>query len=152
MKIDREIGGGVVFVLLSMAIWFLIPFQIEIKTETVINARFVPQVIAISLFVFSVINLVLQILQKAKGESKEVEFDESNVQGHGHGHALLMVLVLVLYLVIMDLIGFELSSILVSWAILILIGSRNWKYYVISGVFSVVVGLIFRYLFNVNLS
>ncbi|HOV37890.1 MAG TPA: tripartite tricarboxylate transporter TctB family protein [Spirochaetales bacterium] len=150
MKIDKEISGSLIFVFLSLAIWLLIPYQIEVKTESLINARFVPRIITIAMFLFSMIDLGVQILQNVKGE--KTANTQNDTPAKRHGYPVLMVVVLFLYILLMDIIGFELSSILASWAILVVIGSRNWKYYVISGIFPVLVGLIFRYLFNVNLS
>ncbi len=126
MKIDKEISGSLIFVFLSLAIWLLIPYQIEVKTESLINARFVPRVITIALLLFSMMNLGVQILQKVKG--KGTANKQNGNPAKGHGYTVLMVVILFLYIVLMDLIGFEISSVLASWAIHVLIGSRNWKY------------------------
>ncbi|MCK9602645.1 MAG: tripartite tricarboxylate transporter TctB family protein [Sphaerochaeta sp.] len=146
MKLTKEIVGGALFMVLSVAVWFLIPSQIEVITDSRINARFVPKIITLTLMAFSAINLVRAILSQrtapdSPGSTKKM--DSMRV--------LILFVTFVVYSLLLEFIGFEIATILAGCGMLAIIRIKKWHYYVISTVFVVLVGFLFRTFFYVQL-
>ena len=96
--------------------------------------------------VFSAINLVRAILSQRTapgnpGSTKKMDFLR----------VLILFVTFVVYSLLLELIGFEIATILAGSGILAIIGIKKWHYYVISTVFVVLVGFVFRTFFYVQL-
>jgi hypothetical protein len=148
-KIDRDIAGGIIFTLFALILWFIIPSQIAVSGSSRINARYVPRVMTMALLIFSAAQLGQAIFKALRRheENKEnyLRFDKGNL------YVLLMTAVLVLYLFVMRFIGFEIASVVVSAAVLAILGCKNRKYYLVAVLVAVATGLLFRYAFSTPL-
>jgi putative tricarboxylic transport membrane protein len=146
MKLTKEIVGGALFLALSLAIWFLIPSQIEVINDSKINAQFVPKVITLTLMGFSTINFVRAIFsQRAASGHQNIAKEMDSVR------VLILFVSFVVYSLILEFIGFELATILGGCGMLAIIGIKKWHYYLISSAFVVLVGFLFRTFFYVQL-
>ncbi len=146
MKLTKEIVGGALFLVLSVAVWFLIPSQIEVITDSRINAQFVPKVITLTLMAFSAINLVRAILSQ-----RNVSMNSGSTKKMDILRVLILFATFVVYSLLLDFIGFEIATVLAGGGILAIIGIKKWHYYAISTVFVVLVGFVFRTFFYVQL-
>jgi hypothetical protein len=149
LKAKKEIIGASMFVVLSCIIWLLIPFQIAFIDNSRLNARFVPRVITMVMGIFSILNLALSLYKAFHGKAKKTVSEHFAIKRQGD--PALLLIAFILYAFGMQFIGFEVASVLMCCLILLIVRSKNWKYYVISGVFSVLIGLVFRNVFYVPL-
>jgi putative tricarboxylic transport membrane protein len=146
VKLTKEIVGATLFLMLSVAIWFLIPSQIEVVVDSKINAQFVPKVITLALIGFSIINFLRTFVaqRSAAGHQSDVKKMDSI-------RVLLLFGTLAAYSLLLELLGFEITTILAGCAMLAIIGIKKWHYYVISTAFVVLVAFLFRTFFYVQL-
>lgn len=150
MKLGKDVANAVVFVLFALAVLFLIPNQIEVISDSAINARFVPTTVAIALLALSALNLVLAVRKSLRAGGANAAIAAGDLRRHARPLALLGIFFL--YAIAMEPVGFEAASVAVGGFILLLIGSRSWKYFLITSVFTVAVSLIFRFVFGIPLA
>ena len=150
MKLNKDIVNAGVFVLFALLVLFLIPNQIEVISDSAMNARFVPTVIALALLVLSALNLVQAVRKSVRAGGATTAITARDLRHHGRPLALFGIFFL--YALAMEPIGFEAASIAVGGLILLLIGSKSWKYFLIVSVFTVTLSLIFRFVFSIPLA
>lgn len=150
MKIDKELANAGVFVVFSLIVLFLIPSQIEVVGDSAMNARFVPTVVAVALLALTALNLGLAFRNRLRSEGPRETFGAGDLCVHAR--PVLLLGVFLLYAFAMELVGFEAASVAVGGLILLLIGSRSWKHFLIASVFTVAVSLIFRFVFDIPLA
>lgn len=146
MKIRFRINlvSGIVFGLFSLVVWILIPFQILSKgSSTIVNAQFVPQLVTILIFVFSII-LLIQSLVFKKDRYVEINFKKEI-------KLLVFILMLVMYLILMPILGFLISSLVFCTGSLVYLKSRSWRHYVSTYIVVVALHIIFTMVLNVPL-
>lgn len=149
LKAKKEIIGASLFVVLSCIIWLLIPFQIALIDNSRLNARFVPRVITMAMCISSILNLLFSLYKVFRDKTKRAASEHFGIKRQGY--PALLLIAFILYAFGMTFIGFEAASVLMCCLILLIAGSKNWKYYVISGAFSVLIGFVFRNIFYVPL-
>ncbi len=149
MRINKSIVGGVFFLLLSLAIWFTIPYQIKVLNEDMINAQFLPKTITMVMLILSVL-LLIQSIVKAK-KNGTAEKDIITIQWSEETRVLLAFVLLVVYAIVMPMIGFLISSIVVSGLVLLLMKVKKWTYYVYTFALAVFIHVIFKYALNIQL-
>lgn len=150
MKIDKELATAGVFVIISLIVLGLIPNQIEVVGDSAMNARFVPTVIAVALLVLSTLNLGLEFRKTLRARNAGEAISVKDL--HVHVRPILLLAVFVSYAFALELVGFEVASIAAGGLILLLIGSKSWRFFLFVSVFTVAVGLIFRFVFNIPLA
>lgn len=145
----RDLYLGIFFLILAIAIWVLIPFQIKVGGYTAMGPRFFPKVITIILAIVST-SLIATSLIKYKKEIKETndKIDETTktekLNLRDETRALLIFCLMLLYAFLMTRIGYILSSLLVVGAIVFILGSRKWYHYVIFASSVFVIYFVFK--------
>ncbi|NBI12985.1 tripartite tricarboxylate transporter TctB family protein [[Haemophilus] felis] len=150
MKITfrQDLVGSVVFLVVSITLWLLIPYQILIEDEEeIITAQTFPRLIIGLMGICSAILLVKELIKYFR--KQPVKMVELNFQQEGR--ALTVVVLLVAYWGILHWLPFMLSSILFSVLLLLFFNCRNWKYYAIVISIVVSVSIFFQHFLNVSL-
>ena len=146
-KIKINVVGGIIFLILAMILWYLIPSQIPVTTDAVITSRSFPKLIVVVMFfssLFILVNDLIKIARKLPVQEVEVNLKEE-------GRAVITCVLLILYAVLLNIIGFLFASIAYCCAMLAFFKCKNWKYYLIVTVICVAVTYIFKNILLVQL-
>jgi putative tricarboxylic transport membrane protein len=146
MKVRTNMAGGILFLVLSITILILIPYQIaSSQTLTIGNdPRLMPQIVAIIILLCS-LGLIFKSLVLKKEDFIEVHLpDEKN--------ALYAGLLMLGYLVCIFITGFFVSSIIMVIVFLLFFKEKKSIPYIILCVLSAGVWLLFVKIFNVPLT
>ena len=145
--VKKMIPTGI-FVLLDMIIFFSIPSQVGVYEEGLMNARFVPYLVTILIFVCGLWDMVKTYRQGRREEDKPKVY----FQKRGTMRVLAAVAILAVWLWVMPLLGFVPATFLLSAAVMLLAGNRSvWQILILSAVLSVLVYLLFKEGLNLRL-
>lgn len=151
IKYNSEIISGAVFSVVGAVLWFLIPSQIPTMEKTAINAQTLPRIAIGGLFVFAVCLLLEGIFGK---EKKEVIVSKEAFHSEGFRkemRSVLYALFLVVYCLMVEPLGFVISTIILVVAIMLFYGARKWYYYAIPLGMIGLVYYVFKVLLHVSL-
>lgn len=144
MKIRTNLTGGIFSALFAGVLWFLSLGIIEVMpNSTSVGANFFPKAMAVLLFIFS-ITLIVQSVFFKKEEIIELDLK-------GELRTMIFLAIIVAYVVLINLIGFLISTILMSSAVLWYLKCRDWKYYVICAAAAIVIFFGFTYGLRIKL-
>lgn len=147
LTLNVNLAGGILFLLLSTVLWFLVPSQIKITGQSLINSQTFPKLVIGVIFIFSLYLILFEtvkIIGKKKTETIEVHL-KKEVQ------ALVTIAILGGYAFLFEKIGFFISSVIFCWIMLIFSRNKNWKYYLTVALVCGGVNYIFRHLLLVQL-
>ncbi|MBU8906470.1 tripartite tricarboxylate transporter TctB family protein [Desertibacillus haloalkaliphilus] len=150
-----------IFMMLFALLMYISTFNMQSMAEVSVGPETVPQIVAIGIFIFSVI-LLLQGIKKVKSYSPPVEPEgtkdetENDYSGKKSLVSVLITLLLVIcYVLVMPILGFIISSTLYLIVQFCFLAKReNWNiplYALIAVVVSVSVYFFFRNLFYLML-
>ncbi|UAY78761.1 tripartite tricarboxylate transporter TctB family protein [Pasteurella canis] len=149
MKITfrQDLIGAVVFLILSITLWLLIPLQIIIDEDEGITAQTFPRLIIGLMALCSVILLIkeiIKILHKQPSKMVTIQLtDELN--------SLVVIFLLALYWLMLHWLPFMVSSIIFAFLMLLFFRCHNWKYYAIVASVIISIALIFEHLLHISL-
>ncbi len=146
-KIQKNITGSIIFIILGITIWLLIPIYVPEDTVTVMGASFFPRFISIAMIVFSTILLVTSIIQLKKGAFIKEDIPgkkQEKVSNRDRFNGIGIFIISVLYMLMINKIGFLISTYIAVTSMLILFRERKIINYVI--VYSII--LIVYYVFT----
>ncbi|MCG8499003.1 MAG: tripartite tricarboxylate transporter TctB family protein [Firmicutes bacterium] len=146
-KIQKNITGSIIFIILGITIWLLIPIYVPEDTVTVMGASFFPRFISIAMIVFSTILLVTSIIQLKKGAFIKEDIPgkkQEKVSNRDRFNGIGIFIISVLYMLMINRIGFLISTYIAVTSMLILFRERKIINYVI--VYSII--LIVYYVFT----
>ena len=66
IKFKQDLVGGIVFLIVSLVIWFMMPSQIKINTTDAINSQSFPRVIIGLMMVCSIYLIIVQVIKIIK--------------------------------------------------------------------------------------
>lgn len=142
-RIPTNLASGCFFLLLGAALWFLIPGQIRVMVSVgKVNAQFIPKILAALIAASGLVQLTKSLVLK-KEDFVVVEMGAETFR-------LVFIAMLVAYTVVMDYIGFCLSSVLFALAYLLVFGCRKRSYYFVTLLCVLVVFVVFKYLLRVG--
>lgn len=139
VKLKTNLIFGIVAIIISAVIWFIIPSQIPLLSITTehINGRFMPKAMCILMFICGVMCIIRSLVFKDDDEKViEVNIEMKNIIYLG---------IVLLYALMARYVSFILASILYAGASLFYMRCRNWKKYLIVFIFVIAVSLIFKY-------
>ncbi len=142
-----SIVGPLVFLVFAVAAFLLMPSQVKVQENMATTARTFPTLLLQIMIGGSVVLLgteLVKIIRRNKLDVIQIEL-LTEIK------ALVILLMLVLYALLMPLIGFILSSLLFSVAMLYYFRIKKGSYYLIVIVSALAIGVIFRYLLGVRL-
>ena len=144
IKIKTNLVFGILALLLSAIVFFLIPKQIPISTLTKehINGRFIPRLMCLIMFICGLACLIRSLVFKDDDE-KEIELDIElkNVIYLG---------IVLVYGLLARYVSFIVASVLFGIASLFYMRQKSWKKYVIVTIVIISVALIFKYSLKVR--
>ncbi|WP_105616812.1 tripartite tricarboxylate transporter TctB family protein [Vallitalea okinawensis] len=147
VRYNKDLLGATIFLVISVAIWLLIPYQIVIKTDDLINSQSFPRLVVGLMGLCSLYLLLKEIIKIAL--KKEQNMGEIILKEEVK--RLLMIGLVVLFWVLLHWVPFVVSAMIFGSLTLILFGSRKWSYYGIVNGLIVGVTLVFQYALHVNL-
>lgn len=139
--------GPLVFLAFAVAAFVLMPSQVKVQENMATTARTFPTLLLQIMIAGSLVLLgteIVKIIRKTKIEVIQIEL-LTEIK------ALVILLMLALYALLMPLIGFIVSSLLFSVAMLYYFRIKKGSYYLIVVISALAIGLIFRYLLGVRL-
>lgn len=132
-----------VILVLDIIAFLMIPSQVKVLTEGLVNTRFMPYFVTILIAICGVVDLVQTFFKERnsnENQEKKRYFDKK-----GLIRVLVCCLCVAVYLVIMPYLGFVLSTILLYVVVTLLMGSRNWiGILILSVVLTMVVYCVFK--------
>ncbi|MBR0596880.1 tripartite tricarboxylate transporter TctB family protein [Sinanaerobacter chloroacetimidivorans] len=151
LKYNSEIISGAVFLVAAAVLWLLIPSQINTMETSAINAQTVPKIVIGGMGLFSLGLLLQGIFTLPK---KEVVLTRAGLISDCFRKELKSVvyaIILLAYLAALTWMGFLISTVLLTIAILLFYGARKWYYYAIPLAMVGVVYFVFKMLLRVSL-
>lgn len=151
LKYNSEIISGAVFLVAAAVLWLLIPSQINTMETSAINAQTVPKIVIGGMGLFSLGLLLQGIFTLPK---KEVVLTRAGLISDRFRKELKSVvyaIILLAYLAALTWMGFLISTVLLTIAILLFYGARKWYYYAIPLAMVGVVYFVFKMLLRVSL-
>ena len=146
LRFYPSIVGSIIFILLSLAIFWWMPSQIKIQPGA-ITARTFPSLMAGIMLACSVAVLLREIVKIIRKQPLDV----SELNLLTEAKALIILSLFVVFAVLAELIGFIPSSAIYSILMLVYFRIKKWSYYLIVSLSAIVIGLIFQKLLNVTL-
>jgi|SRR5690625_406191 len=133
MKVNKDVISSLIFAFLSLIVWFLIPYQIQLgeHSERIVNAQLVPKIASATIFILSIVLFIQSVLKLRKNEAKDKKVP---IPIKEEIKVVIVLISLFIYALIMPIIGFILSSILICSIILLIMNVKKWKYYVVESI------------------
>ncbi len=147
VKYNKNLVGAGFFSVLSLIIWLMIPYQIVLKNDRVINSQTFPRVVVGLMVICSLYLLIREIISIIKKEEHEYMV----IQLKEEVKSLLMIGAVVLFWIMLHWINFAASASVFSVLALLIFRCRKWKYYAIVFLVIIVVTYVFETVLHVNL-
>ncbi|QOX64125.1 tripartite tricarboxylate transporter TctB family protein [Anoxybacterium hadale] len=151
LKYNSEIMSGSVFLVAAVVLWLLIPSQIDTMETSAINAQTVPKIVIGGMGIFSFCLLLQGIFTAPKKEVVITRTTLSSEHFQKELKSIIYAAIFLAYLVALTWVGFLISTMLLTIAILVFYGARRWYYYAIPLAMVGVVYFIFKMLLRVSL-
>lgn len=144
-----NIISSVFFLVLAAVVWIVIPGAVESSGNfssghSMLDSRFFPRVLSIMLAVSSLCNLLMTVLtgsiDRRLGRQPE-KLDSIRLQEEKN--TLVLAAIMLGFACLMSLVGFLVSALTASAAVLIYLKIKKWQYYATAVAFSFIVYLIF---------
>lgn len=131
IKLNADIITGAIFLVLSVVLHILLPYQIKTYEKGSVTAATVPTLLIRLLILCSVILLIQGLLAKEKKEYcvGAAMFQKESLKRLKPAVYIAMLLA---YAFLMPRIGFVIASLLLANGILFYFGSRKWWFYLIA--------------------
>ena len=143
LRYNTEIISGAVFAVVGAVLWLLIPSQIQTMEKGAVNAQTLPRI---------AIGLLLEGLFAR--EKKELVITADSFRSDAFKKELRSIvycLFLVAYCLIIQPLGFVISTVLLVLAVMLYYGARKWYYYAIPLAMVGIVYYVFKVLLHVSL-
>lgn len=151
IKYNTEIISGTVFAIMGAVLWLLIPSQIQTMEKSLVNAQTLPRIAIGGMFLFAVGLLLEGVFAKEKQELVITADSFRSESFKKELRSILYCLFLVAYCLIIQPLGFVVSTVLLVLAVMIYYGARKWYYYAIPLAMVGIVYYVFRVLLHVSL-
>lgn len=151
LKYNAEIISGAVFSVAGAVLWLLIPSQIQTMEKSAVNAQTLPRIAIGGMFLFAVGLLLEGLFAKEKKELTVTAESFRSAAFKKELRSLVYCLFLVVYCLIIQPLGFVVSTVLLVLAVMIYYGARKWYYYAIPLAMVGIVYYVFRVLLHVSL-
>ena len=151
IKTNTNLTSGILFLIVSVILYLLIPSQIQTIETTQVTARTVPSLLFLVMMFCSVILIIQGILNKDKKTyiiSSELFKDPAFRK---EAKTLIYIVMLLAYALIMPHIGFVPASLLLTNGIIFYFGARKWYFYAIASANVLIAYFVFCNLLQVSL-
>ncbi|MCY1151211.1 MAG: tripartite tricarboxylate transporter TctB family protein [Sphaerochaetaceae bacterium] len=147
MTIPINIVGSILFIIVSSILLYLVPSQIKINTEAVVNARTFPLLMLRIVLIFSIILLIKDIIFIIT--KREIETKELNLLVEVK--FLIILSMLIIFLALLYFTNFILSSIVFGILMLFYFRSKKLSNYLIIILAAILIGYLFQNVLHVRL-
>lgn len=151
LKYNTEIISGAVFSVVGAVLWLLIPSQIQTMEKSAVNAQTLPRIAIGGIFLFAVGLLLEGLFSKEKKELVITAESFRSAAFKKELRSVIYCLFLVIYCLIIQPLGFVVSTVLLVLAVMLYYGARKWYYYAIPLAMVGAVYYVFRVLLHVSL-
>lgn len=147
IKFNKNLVGSILFLLISITLWLMIPYQIVLKHDREINSQTFPRLVIGLMGVISLVMVIKEIIAIVK--HMERAYLVINIKEEYK--SWIMLGNIILYWVMLFWIPFLYASLIFASAVLVMYQCKKWTYYVITFSFIITVTLLFEHVLNVNL-
>lgn len=147
IKFNKNLIGSGLFLTLSLVLWLMIPYQIILKSDRVINSQTFPRLViglmgicSLYLFVREVVNILMK---------KECEYTVIHLKEESK--SLLMIGSVTLFWIMLHWIPFMIAAVIFSGLVLALYRCKKLSYYAITFSTIMIVTVVFEKVLHVNL-
>jgi len=138
----RDVYSGGVLLVLSIALFFVIPGQVETTVSDTLTPAFVPTTITVLIAALSAVLLV----QGLRSRAQETGGGNETITSGGLGYVAVTIGVIIAYAAAIPWLGYIPATAAVLLGLATLYGNRNWKQIVIIMVIAPpVIMVFFRY-------
>lgn len=146
MKVRINLASGVIFFVIGISIWLLVPSQVGVgfsASQYSLGSRGLPYLISIIMVITSVVVIIRSLVFKLDKVIVIELKDELRAFGF-YGMVLVSI-------ALMETVGFLISGLLIGWSTLLYIRVRKLSYYLYVGGFAAFVYFTFVYALNIRL-
>lgn len=151
IKYNSEIISGLIFSLVGLVLWFLIPSQVQTLEKTVINAQTFPRIAIGGLVLFSIGLLLEGLFTKEKREIIVTAESFRSAAFKKEMRSVVYALFLIVYCLLIGRLGYIISTALLVVAVMLFYRARKWYYYAIPLGMVGVVYYVFKVLLRISL-
>lgn len=141
IKFKRDLSSGIFLMIVSIVLWFMIPSNIVVP-EGEEAAQLFPKMLVGGMFLLSAFISIKSFITK-KDETMELDLMKE-------GKVILYMFAILVYIILVDKIGFLISTFIIS-ALTLFIFKAEKKLYPILGIFIIFVYLLFKYALSIPL-
>ncbi len=145
MKRYSDLISGSVLLILGVAI-FIGSFSIKRLTVSLVGAAFLPQIVSVLIFAFSIPILVSGV-RNLRADIVEVPDSPEEKTDINHSATWLTILLLIVYVALYKQIGFIVMSILYLFLQMVILAPKSRRNYLLFGIMAVGVPLIIYFSF-----
>lgn len=147
IRYNKNIIGSGMFLTLSVVLWLLIPTQIVIKTDDLINSQSFPRLVIGIMALSSLYLFIVELVKVIRNKEREM----GQIILREEVKRLLMIGLVVLFWLLLHVTSFLVSSIVFGTLSLLLFRCKKWSYYALVNSLVIGVTLLFKLVLNVNL-
>lgn len=151
IKYNSEIISGIIFSLVGLVLWFLIPSQVQTMEKTAINAQTFPRIAIGGLILFSIGLLLEGLFTKEKREIIVTAESFRSAAFKKEMRSVVYALFLIGYCLLIGRLGYIISTVLLVIAVMVFYRARKWYYYAIPLGMVGVVYYVFKVLLRISL-
>ena len=151
IKYNSEIISGLIFSLVGLVLWFLIPSQVQTLEKTAINAQTFPRIAIGGLVLFSIGLLLEGLFAKEKREIVVTAESFRSTAFKKEMRSVVYALFLIVYCLLIGHLGYIISTALLVVAVMLFYRARKWYYYAIPLGMVGVVYYVFKVLLRISL-
>lgn len=140
VRVRVDLVSGVFFAVVSTALFFAIPKQVPVLSQTRLTSRTFPYAIVGVMFAMSlrlIVSETVKLLRQQPVHEKEFDLRDE-------GRAFLLFLLLVAYVALMPVVGAFVSSLLMGVGFLLYFRTTEWIRYLVVAISCIVVFWAFR--------
>jgi hypothetical protein len=145
LKIRTNVAAAILFMVFAGVGWILVPLQIKVPPQATVvtDPSFFPKIFLVALFVHGLMLLAGSIIQK--------KYDETNYDMRMQLNALSFFGCIIFFVVLIEIIGFLISSIIFSVGSLAFNKCKKWYYYLTVVIIAALIYFAFVFLLKVSL-
>ncbi len=151
IKYNSEIISGIIFSLVGLVLWFLIPSQVQTMEKTAVNAQTFPRIAIGGLILFSIGLLLEGLFTKEKREIIVTAESFRSAAFKKEMRSVVYALFLIGYCLLIGRLGYIISTVLLVIAVMVFYRARKWYYYAIPLGMVGVVYYVFKVLLRISL-
>nr|WP_319473911.1 tripartite tricarboxylate transporter TctB family protein [uncultured Sphaerochaeta sp.] len=147
MRFYPSLVGPILFLLMGIAGFLIMPFQVKKQEGMATTARTFPSLLLWVIVGGAILLLLQEIAKIIRKQPIQVVYLDLLTEIK----AVVILALLVLYALLIPVLGFIITSILFGIGMLVFFRIRKWNYYVIVTIAALSIGLLFQVVLNVRL-